>query len=152
MKLLSTVGISLATLVISIAAPLTVRYAPHSAPTITLAQAVASAPLLQVQDRLGSHKQVVEFDEGNRFASTHAFNGSAGQAVAINLESNDFDTILLLVNAKGEVIASNDDAGPNTTNSRIDITLPETGTYVVYVTSFEFEGQGDYRLTVLPRG
>jgi serine protease Do len=152
MKLLSTVGISLATLVISVAAPLTVRYVPQSAPTLSIAQAVASAPLLQVQDRLGSHKRIVEFEEGDRFASTHAFNGSAGQAVAINLESNDFDTILLLINAKGEVIASNDDDGLNTTNSRIDITLPATDTYMVYVTSFEFEGQGSYQLAVVPRG
>ena len=151
MKLLNTVGISLATLVISVAAPLTVRYVPQSAPTFSIAQAVASAPLLQVQGRLGPDKQVVEFDEGNRFASTHFFNGTAGQAVNITLESNNFDTILLLINSKGERVASNDDISQTNTNSRIDIMLPTTDRYMLLVTSFEFEGQGDYRLAVVPQ-
>ncbi|TVQ07241.1 MAG: hypothetical protein EA368_14760 [Leptolyngbya sp. DLM2.Bin27] len=151
MKLLQPIGISLATLVISVAAPLTVRYVPQSVPTLSLAQAVASAPLLQVQDRLGPHKQVVEFDEGNRFASAHHFNGTAGQAVSITLESDDFDTILMLINAKGERIAFNDDISPTNTNSRIDTTLPATERYMLLVTSFEFEGQGDYRLAVVPQ-
>ncbi|WOD39784.1 PPC domain-containing protein [Nodosilinea sp. E11] len=151
MKLLNTVGLSLATLVISIATPLTVRYVPQSAPTLSIAQAVASAPLLQVQDRLGPHKQVVEFDEGNRFASAHHFNGTAGQMVSITLESNDFDTILMLINSKGERIASSDDISQTNTNSRIDITLPATDRYMLLVTSFEFEGQGDYRLAVVPQ-
>ncbi|MBW4653740.1 MAG: PPC domain-containing protein [Kaiparowitsia implicata GSE-PSE-MK54-09C] len=151
MKLLNTVGLSLATLVISVAAPLTVRYAPQSAPTLSIAQAVASAPLLQVQDRLGPHKQVVEFEEGNRFASYHHFNGTAGQAVSITLESNDFDTILMLINSKGERVAFNDDISPTNTNSRIDIALPATERYMLLVTSFELEGQGDYRLAVVPQ-
>lgn len=153
MQRLSTIGLFLATLVISTATPLTVRYAPQtqSMPTLSLARAVASTPLLQVQDRLGPHKQVVEFDQGNRFAATHAFNGTAGQAVSITLESDDFDTILILINAKGEAIASNDDLSATNTNSRIDITLPATEQYTMLVTSFEFEGQGTYRLAVVPQ-
>lgn len=152
MKRLSTIGIFLATLTISVAEPLTVQYGAHSAPTLSLARAMASAPLLQVQDRLGPHKQVVEFEEGNRFAAFHPFSGRAGQAVSITLESNDFDTIVILINAKGEAIASNDDISPTNTNSRINITLPNTEQYTILVTSFEFEGEGDYRLMVLPQG
>jgi hypothetical protein len=153
MKLFNTVGLSLATLAISIAAPLTVRYVPQSAPTFSIAQAqaVASAPLLQVQDRLGPHKRVVEFDEGNRFAAIHHFDGTAGQAVSITLESDDFDTILMLIDSKGEVVASNDDISTTNTNSRIDITLPATERYMLLVTSYELEGQGDYRLAVVPQ-
>lgn len=152
MKLLNTVGLSLATLAISVAAPLTVRYVPQSVPTFSIAQAVASAPLLQVQDRLGPHKRVVEFDEGNRFAAIHHFDGTAGQAVSITLESDDFDTILMLIDSKGEVVASNDDISATNTNSRIDITLPATERYMLLVTSYELEGQGDYRLAVVPQG
>ncbi|QQE65132.1 hypothetical protein GFS31_18170 [Leptolyngbya sp. BL0902] len=151
MQRLSTIGLFLATLVISTAAPLSVRHTAHSMPTLSLAHAVASAPLLQVQDRLGPHKQVVEFDQGNRFASTHTFNGTAGQSVSITLDSDDFDPVLILINAKGESIASNDDISPTNTNSRIDITLPGTEQYLLLVTSFEFEGQGSYRLAVLPQ-
>lgn len=149
MNRLSTVGLFLATLVISTATPLSVRYTSQSVPTFSLARAVASAPLLQVQDRLGPHKQVVEFDQGNRFAAAHAFNGTAGQSVTITLESSDFDPILILIDAKGEAIAANDDSNNN--NSRIEITLPTTEQYTLLVTSFEFEGQGDYRLAVVPQ-
>lgn len=151
MQRLSTIGLFLATLVISTATPLSVRHTAHSAPTLSLARAVASAPLLQVQDRLGPHKQVVEFDQGNRFASTHTFNGTAGQSVSITLDSNDFDPVLILINAKGEAIASSDDISATNPNSRIDITLPATEQYLLLVSSFEFEGQGTYRLAVLPQ-
>lgn len=151
MKHFTTIGLFLATLVISSAAPLSVRHTSQSMPTLSLARAVAYAPLLQLQDRLGPHKQVVEFDQGNRFASTHVFNGTAGQTVSITLDSNDFDPILILIDAKGQSIASNDDISATNTNSRIDITLPMTEQYTLLVSSFEFEGQGDYRLAVVPQ-
>lgn len=151
MKLLNTVGLSLATLVIAVAAPFTLRSAPHSAPSVGLMRAVASAPLFQVQDRLGPHKRVVEFDEGNRFLSVHEFNGSAGQAISFTLESDDFDTMLILVNSEGEKIAGNDDISEGNSNSRIDMTMPETDSYMLLVTSYEIEGQGDYRLAAIPQ-
>ena len=105
-----------------------------------------------MQDRLGPHKQVVEFDEGDRFAASHPFNGTAGQAGSITLESSDFDPILLLLDAEGERIASSDDISQTNTNSRIDITLTATEPYYLLVTSYEIEGQGDYRLAVVPQG
>lgn len=151
MNRLSTIGLFLATLAISTAAPLSVRDVAQSMPTLSLARAVASVRLFQVQDTLSPHKQVVEFDQGNRFSSTHTFNGTAGQSVSITLDSDDFDPVLILIDAKGESIASSDDISATNANSRIDITLPSTEQYLLLVTSFEFEGQGNYRLAVLPQ-
>jgi len=94
---------------------------------------------------------VVEFDQGNRFAATHVFNGTAGQSVSIALESRDFDPILILIDATGEAIASSDDISATNANARIDITLPITEQYTLLVSSFELEGQGDYRLAVMPQ-
>jgi len=151
MQCLRTIGLFLATLVISTATPLSVRHTSQSMLTLSLARAVASVRLFQVQDNLSPHKQVVEFDQGNRFASTHTFNGTAGQSVSISLDSDDFDPFLILIDAKGESIASSDNISATNANSRIDITLPGTEQYLLLVTSFEFEGQGDYRLAVVPQ-
>lgn len=151
MQCLRTIGLFLATLVISTATPLSVRHTSQSMPTLSLARAVASVRLFQVQDNLSPHKQVVEFDQGNRFASIHTFNGTAGQSVSISLDSDDFDPVLILIDAKGESIASSDNISATNANSRIDITLPGTEQYLLLVTSFEFEGQGDYRLAVVPQ-
>ncbi|MBE9140203.1 PPC domain-containing protein [Nodosilinea sp. LEGE 07088] len=149
MKLLTTVGLSFVTLLVSVAAPFTIRHLPHSAPSVGIMQAIASTPLLQVQDRLGPEKEVIEFDEGNRFVAFYDFDGNAGQAVSLTLDSDDFDTILMVFDSNSERLALNDDISEGNTNSRIDITLPATDKYTVLVTSYEFEAQGNYRLAAV---
>lgn len=79
---------------------------------------------------------------------TYSFEGEAGQAMTIDLESEDFDTVLLLRGPDGEVLTSNDDFGRNF-NSRIVIELPETGTYSAVATSFSNQG-GNYQIEVRP--
>ena len=78
----------------------------------------------------------------------YAFDGEAGQAMTIDLESEDFDTVLLLRGPDGEILTSNDDFGRNF-NSRIVIELPETGTYSAVATSFSNQG-GSYQIEVRP--
>jgi len=78
----------------------------------------------------------------------YSFDGEAGQAMTIDLESEDFDTVLLLRGPDGEILTSNDDFGRNF-NSRIVIELPETGTYSAVATSFSNQG-GNYQIEVRP--
>lgn len=78
----------------------------------------------------------------------YAFEGKAGQAMTIELQSEDFDTILLLKGPDGEVLTSNDDYG-GTLNSTIVIELPEDGTYNAVASSFSGQG-GDYQIEVRP--
>ncbi|MEP6901188.1 MAG: FG-GAP-like repeat-containing protein [Actinomycetota bacterium] len=70
----------------------------------------------------------------------YSFNGTAGQPIAISMNSAQFDTFLYLFDDAGNVIDENDDSGVDT-NSRIPvdggvITLPYTGEYFIGANSF----------------
>lgn len=76
----------------------------------------------------------------------YTFSGSAEQAVAIQLKSADFDTLLILQDPDGNELERNDDYG-GTLNSMIVITLPISGEYTVIASSFSGQG-GTYDLSV----
>ncbi len=78
----------------------------------------------------------------------YPFDGEAGQTMTIELQSEEFDTILLLRGPDGEVITSNDDYG-GTLNSTIVFELPEAGTYSAVASSFSGQG-GSYEIEVRP--
>jgi hypothetical protein len=82
----------------------------------------------------------------------YSFQGTAGQAISISLNSNDFDTFLFLLDADGEVIAQDDDGGTGV-NSRIPdfggaVTLPTTGTFFIGANAFDDEESGDYTVSL----
>ena len=143
MKFPKTLGLSVATLLVSLAAPITLRHLPGQPVSFESLKAVAAAPLLQVQESLSNDDEVAESENGNRLVDIHQFSGKAGQTISLRLESQDFDR-------DGEVIESNDDLSENNKNSGMEITLPYDGEYFVLVTSYEIEGQGDYELSVIP--
>ena len=72
----------------------------------------------------------------------------AGDVVAIVLTSEDFDTVLTLLDPDGEEVAFNDDFG-GTLNSRIVYSAKVSGTYTVITKSFDGQG-GSYDLEVRP--
>ena len=97
------------------------------------------------------------FTGTSRYVDVYEFSGTAGQQVAIQMDSSVFDTYLYLVNLNNELIDEDDDGGVSI-NSRIPadsgfLTLPATGTYRIYATSFSFDGvsgsTGAYSLTLL---
>ncbi|MFN8371655.1 MAG: PPC domain-containing protein [Anaerolineae bacterium] len=64
------------------------------------------------------------------------FAGRAGDIVTIDLQSRDFDTLMILTDAQGREILRNDDdlTTSNTTNSLLyDVNLPADGYYTVIV-------------------
>ena len=79
------------------------------------------------------------------YADRYVISGRRGDRVALDLQSDAFDTYLFL-RGPDDVSADNDD-GPNGTNSRIDMTLPADGDYTVSVTSFGPGEVGPYSLT-----
>jgi subtilisin len=88
----------------------------------------------------------------NSLFDKYSFTGTAGQQVSISLSSSSFDTLLFLLRPDGTLLASDDDGGGGT-NSRIPatsgtITLPTTGTYIVYANSFAANVTGAYTLTL----
>ncbi|MBE9078497.1 tetratricopeptide repeat protein [Romeria aff. gracilis LEGE 07310] len=83
-------------------------------------------------------------DSGALF-DTYIFEGSAGQIVSITLESEEFDTLLFLLNSDNELIARNDDSGESS-NSKLTVILPEAGRYIIGAAAPPGQA-GSYQLT-----
>ncbi len=82
------------------------------------------------------------------FYDSYPIEGSAGDSFTITLESQDFDTFLAIMDREGNIIEQNDDVDEQDSNSRLEITLPDDGTYSVIVNAYEQQGTGNYVLTV----
>ncbi len=79
----------------------------------------------------------------------HQVTWQAGKTCLIDLESSAFDTVLRLHDAKGKLLAENDDIVPGVNlHSRLIFTPKEDGTYRLVATSFEQRGSGAYTLTI----
>lgn len=73
----------------------------------------------------------------------------AGQRVAIEMRSDDFDAYLELGRDDGagfEVLNQDDDGLGQDTDSRLVFTSEKTGDYIVHARSFSATGEGDYTL------
>jgi hypothetical protein len=79
------------------------------------------------------------------FADVWTFQGTAGQAITIDVMSDEFDAYGQLLDATGNRLAEDDDTGGNL-NARLTYTLPATGQYQIVVNNF-----GDTRRTGLYR-
>lgn len=82
----------------------------------------------------------------------YVFEGAAGQTIdiAMNATSGSLDTLLVVLDADGRSVASNDDAN-DSTNSFLTLTLPTTGEYTVLATRYgQVIGgtEGNYTLTI----
>ncbi len=106
----------------------------------------AAGVLLREQGQLDINSPVLQDD--NSLYQDYSFQGTGGQTVTITMESNDFDTYLILLDSDGQVIQQNDDATPNSTNSVITVTLPQSGTYRVIANAYDRNGRGRYILTI----
>jgi serine protease Do len=105
----------------------------------------SSSPLLEAEGLLGQNSRTLQ--DGSLYEE-HTFYGTAGQTVTISLESEDFDTYLILLGPNDQVIGENDDASSDTLNSELTITLPVTGTYRIIANAYDSNGRGQYILTV----
>lgn len=77
------------------------------------------------------------------------FEGRAGQRVTITMRSGGFDTFLAVGRHNGDVIESNDDEGEgSSTDSKLSITLPADGMYVIRANSLEAGKSGEYRISL----
>lgn len=98
---------------------------------------------LNYSDQLGSNDNTLGSGE---YFDVYSFDGRPGQRVAIDLNSNSFDTYVFLRSPSGEQEA-NDDAG-GTSRSLIETELTESGSYDVIVTSFAAGETGAYELSI----
>lgn len=92
------------------------------------------------------------------FEQQYTFNGNAGDVVTIEMtagNNGNLDTYLSLLGPDGSELAINDDVGISSTDSRIEFTLPETGTYTAVATRYngaEGASAGDYTITLTGSG
>ena len=85
------------------------------------------------------------------FARDYQIQLNAGDQIAIDLISDSFDTVVVLMSGDGTTIAENDDAPANpeaTTNSLLFTRINQTGRYIIRVRSFGEATGGPYTLKV----
>jgi tetratricopeptide (TPR) repeat protein len=114
------------------------------AATVSLGSSIVLLPVSPAQ------AQVILQEQGTLqpTQAEYTFSGTEGQVVTIALTSPDFDTVLSLVDANNQEVASNDDYA-RSLNSTIVVTLPRTGAYKVLARSFSGQG-GNYSVVVKP--
>lgn len=78
----------------------------------------------------------------------HTFEGRAGQSVAIDLESADFDTFLILLDPQEQIVGQHDDVSQDNFNSTLNVSLPVDGTYTVIANGFDSNSRGRYQLLI----
>ncbi|MDJ0520302.1 MAG: PPC domain-containing protein, partial [Trichodesmium sp. MO_231.B1] len=85
--------------------------------------------------------------EGDSVADVLTFDGSEGQEVTLNLDSDEFDTVLAILNDE-DFLEINDDVSSDNSNSEIVTSLPTDGRYAVIAHASDESGRGSYRLTI----
>ena len=84
---------------------------------------------------------------GYGYADTYTFEGQTGQLAIVDLQSEAFDTYLLLRSPGGEEF-TNDDYEGNTSRSLLNMELTEAGTWEIVTSSFMGEETGAYTLNL----
>ncbi|TAF05243.1 MAG: peptidase [Nostocales cyanobacterium] len=82
------------------------------------------------------------------FARDYTVKLNKGDNLAIDLSSENFDTIIILLGPNGSTVAENDDGPDGTSNSLLFTRITETGNYIIRVRSFGETGVGNYKLKV----
>ncbi|WP_310481597.1 PPC domain-containing protein [Chamaesiphon sp. VAR_48_metabat_403] len=82
------------------------------------------------------------------FARDYAIKLTAGDQVAIDVTSESFDTVVILLTAEGKNVGKNDDGPDGTSNSLLFTRIKDSGTYTVRVQGFGETSSGEFKLKV----
>lgn len=84
------------------------------------------------------------------YYDNYTYDGSPGERLLITLTSPDFDTFLSWGRGQGAAFEASltDDDGAGNTNSQLEITLAESGRYVIQANSYAGGQTGSYTLSV----
>jgi len=82
------------------------------------------------------------------FARDYQINAQPEERLEIAVSSSNFDTVLSLIDSKGEAIAENDDVAGDNTSSLIFFRVRQAGNYIVRVSSFGGSSGGKFVLRV----
>jgi hypothetical protein len=82
------------------------------------------------------------------FARDYVLQLSSGSQLAIDLTSDNFDSIVSLIAGDGTTVAENDDGPDGSTNSLLFTRITKPGTYYIRVRSFGEVAGGSFTLKV----
>ncbi|WP_341526926.1 PPC domain-containing protein [Nostoc sp. UHCC 0302] len=82
------------------------------------------------------------------FARDYTVKLNKGDNLAVDLSSDNFDSIITLLAPDGSTLAENDDGPDGSSNSLLFTRINETGTYIIRVRSFGETGVGSFKLKV----
>jgi hypothetical protein len=99
----------------------------------------------EVKDTL-SDRDIPTGDGG--FARDYAIKLAVGENIAIDLTSEVFDTVAILLNAEGKSIGKNDDGADGSSNSLLFTRIKNAGNYIIRVQGFGETSSGEFRLKV----
>ncbi|HEU0054541.1 MAG TPA: trypsin-like peptidase domain-containing protein [Longimicrobium sp.] len=85
--------------------------------------------------------------DDNTYADGYSYTGRAGERLTITMRATGFDAWLVLDDPNSELRESDDD-GAGGTDSRITVTLPHDGTYVIVANAVSRGSVGPYTLQV----
>jgi hypothetical protein len=80
------------------------------------------------------------------FARDYYIQLQEGDQVAIDLTSDNFDSMVMLIAADGATVAENDDGPDGTTNSLLFSRITEPGKYIIRVRAFGETSGGKFKL------
>lgn len=121
-----------------------------AAAALTAGSATAQEPIIPGEVTRGSLNVGIPRTPDGRPYDAWVFAGRRGETVIITMESRSFDTYLYLGTLRRgsfQEIARDDDGG-NGTNSRLEVRLPEDGTYVIRAAALRQATTGAYTLTL----
>jgi hypothetical protein len=99
----------------------------------------------EVRDIL-SDRDIPTGDGG--FARDYAIKLAAGDNIAIDLTSEVFDTVVILLNAEGKNVGKNDDGSDGSSNSLLFTRIKNAGNYIIRVQGFGETSSGEFKLKV----
>jgi hypothetical protein len=82
------------------------------------------------------------------FARDYSIQLTSGDQLAIDVTSENFDTVVMLINYQGKTIGKNDDGPDGTSNSLLFTRIKDAGTYYIRVQGFGETSSGEFRLKV----
>lgn len=97
----------------------------------------------EVSDTL-SEKDIPTGDGG--FARDYLIKLNAGDQIAVDLTSESFDTMIMLMAADGTVVGQNDDGPDGSNNSLLFARIKDAGDYIIRVRAFGETGSGEFKL------
>jgi hypothetical protein len=100
-------------------------------------------PNQEITDTL-SDKDIPSGEGG--FARDYQIELKKGDQIAIDLTSDDFDSLVMLLAADGSNVTQNDDGPDGSTNSLLFFRITEDGKYIVRVRAFGETSEGAFKL------